>query len=180
MTRRPAKIVAAVLLALLLGLLAGCGSEEEEEAAAVEGEPLELEGLIYNVQITRFLNPADAEDRNYLDGQEPAPKGQEYLAVFMRILNESEEAHSVPETMEIRTSRGQLYEPVPSESAFALELGAEVEPDGRIPEYNTPPASGPIKGSMVLFLVDDSATENRPLELEIPAGGETGHIELDL
>jgi len=32
----------------------------------------------------------------------------------------------------------------------------------------------------VLFLIDQSSTENRPLELEIPGSGETGRIELDL
>ena len=34
---------------------------------------------------------------------------------------------------------------------------------------------------MVLFLIDTAATENRPLELEIPGpDGETGTVELDI
>jgi hypothetical protein len=178
MSRGPLKTLAAVAV-LALALLAGCGSEHDE-LETVEGAPLELEGLTYFVQITRFLNPADAEDRNYLEGQEPAPRGQEYLAVFMRVENDTDEAHDLPETMEIHTSRDETYEQVPSESAFALEFGSEVPAGGRVPDFNTPAASGPIKGSMVLFLIDDSATENRPLELEIPAGAESGHVELDL
>ncbi len=50
--------------------LSACGEEEESEV--VEGEPIEVAGLEYNVQITRFLNPDDTEDAEYLVGQPPA------------------------------------------------------------------------------------------------------------
>jgi hypothetical protein len=179
MARPLPRILALAASLLALALLGGCGTEEEGHA--VEGEALEVDGLSYNVQITRFLNPADAEDRNYLAGQEPAPQGQEYLGVFMRVESDSEQAETVPDGIEIRTSRGNVYEPVESESPFALQLGSQLEPGARIPAANTPAASGPIKGAMLLFLVDDSSTENRPLELEIPGrDGEAGKIELDL
>ena len=41
----------------------------------VEGEPLELGDLQYNVQLTRFLNPDDTEDAEYLVGQPPPTPG---------------------------------------------------------------------------------------------------------
>lgn len=173
----------ALLLAGLvaaLALLAGCGDDENKNEA-VEGEPLELGELLYNVQITRFLNPSNRDDAAYLEGLEEAPPGQEYLAVFMRINNEGSETERVPLTFTVMDSRGTEYEPLELDNPFALEFGAAIEPDGTVPVPDTPAASGPIKGSMVLFLVDQSASENRPLVLEIPGpDGETGHIELDI
>ena len=50
-------------------------AEAGEPAEVVEGEPLELGELDYNVQITRFLNPDDAEDAEYLVGQPPRRPG---------------------------------------------------------------------------------------------------------
>ena len=64
--RRIPSIALSLLAAILVaGALGACGSEEEETQVA-EGEPLELGGLSYNVQLTRFLNPDDAEDAEYL------------------------------------------------------------------------------------------------------------------
>ena len=44
------------------------------------------------VQITRFLNPDDAEDAEYLVGQPPPPPGKVYLGVFMVVTNETDDA----------------------------------------------------------------------------------------
>lgn len=176
------KTAALILLALLSATfaLAACG-EEEAELEAVEGEPLELAGLSYNVQITRFLNRNDLEDRTYLDGVEDPPPGEEYLGVFMRIANDSDEAQSVPMSMEISDTRENVFEAVETDNPFALELGTVIPPDGEVPAPDTAARSGPIKGSMVLFQIPETATENRPLELEIPTSdGEVGLIELDI
>ncbi len=50
-----------------------------------------------------------------------------------------------------------------------------------IPAPDTVAAAGPTQGALILFLVDDDVSEERPLELEIEsaAGGE-GLIELDI
>lgn len=180
MSRRlPTALLLALLLVLATGLSA-CGGEETE-GLAVEGQPLELGNLTYNVQITRFLNPDNTEDANYLEGQEPAGPGQDYLGVFIRVINESDESASLPDSFEIKDTRGTTFEALDSESPFALEFGAEIEPDGEYPPFDTPARSGPIKGAMLLFLVDDTSIENRPIELEIPGeDGEDGAIELDL
>jgi hypothetical protein len=56
-----------------------------------------------------------------------------------------------------------------------------VPPDSQLPKPETVAAAGPIQGSMVLFLIDQAATDNRPLTLEIPASsGSTGEVELDI
>jgi hypothetical protein len=171
------------LVALLVAMpLAGCGEEEGEEALeSVEGEPLHLGELIYNVAITRFLNPNDTSDQEYLVGQPPEPPGQSYLAVFLLITNDSDdEAFQVADDFTVTDASGRLYEPLESESPYALELGATVEPDGAIPEPDTTAAEGPIQGAMLLFLVDDDVSEERPLELEIESTEGTGIVELDI
>ncbi len=65
MRTRVATIIGLLAVLALAVPVAGCGDEEEGDEApeAVEGEPLELGELIYNVSITRFLNPNITEDR---------------------------------------------------------------------------------------------------------------------
>ena len=46
---------------------------------------------------------------------------------------------------------------------------------------NSIAADGPTQGSLILFLIEEASTENRPLELEIPLpSGEVGVVELDI
>jgi hypothetical protein len=172
--------IACVVFALAAAAaLAACGQEHELEV--IEGEALELGDVSYNVQITRPLNPGDREDREYLVGQPEPGADEQYLGVFLRIDNEGDSAATIPEGFEIRDTEDQVYEPVPSNSLYALELGGTVEPEGVIPAPDTTAAAGPIKGAMILFLIDRESTENRPIELEVPAdGGDPGIVELDI
>jgi hypothetical protein len=172
----------ALVAALLSGALgvAGCG-EDEEELDVMEGEPVELGELRYNVQITRFLNPSDPEDRAYLVGQPDAGRADEYLGVFMTIENEGDSSVQLPDEMTVVDTRDNKYDPRESESVYALELGATLEGGDELPAPDTPAATGPINGAMVLFLVNRSVTENRPIELEIPSStGEEARVELDI
>ena len=176
-------------VALLLAVLgfaipvAGCGHEEDETPSAVEGEPLELGGLIYNVAITRFLNPNITEDAAYLAGAPEEPRGKTYLGVFLLIKNEEEEGDPIASASDYAVVDGshRTYEPLDLETEFSLDIGAEVEPEHQLPEPDTVAAAGPTQGALLLFLVDDDVSEERPLELEIDAGthGE-GFIELDI
>lgn len=169
-----------MLLAAAALVVAGCG-EDEEELDVIEGEPVELGELRYNVQITRFLNANDPEDSAYLVGQRPAQPDQEYLAVFMTVENEGDSTAELPHEMTIRDTRDNTYDPLESESVYALDLGAAVPAGDEVPAPDTPAASGPISGAMVLFLVDRTVTENRPIELEIPsAADEEARVELDI
>ena len=172
----------ALVVALFAGALAvaGCG-EDEEELDVIEGEPVELGELRYNVQITRFLNPSDPEDEAYLVGQRDASPDDDYLGVFMTIENESDSSVQLPDEMTVVDTRDNTYEPRESESVYALELGATLEGGGELPAPDTPAATGPISGAMVLFLVNRNVTENRPIELEIPSStGEEARVELDI
>jgi hypothetical protein len=175
--------VLAVVLALAVTLVgvAGCGDEAEKEV--VEGEPLELGELALNVQITRFLNPNDREDGDYLAGQQvPPPAAQEYLGIFIEIDNEGSEDARLPTAADLSVvdTTGQSFEAVESDSPFALDLGGGIEAHSEVPAPDTPAASGPTQGSIVLFLVPANIGDNRPLELEVSHGGEDGTIELDI
>jgi hypothetical protein len=174
-----ARLRLAAVLLVAVALLAACG--EEEDLDVEEGEPVELGDLRYNVQLTRILNPNDPEDEAYLRGQPDARPDQEYLGVFMTVDNEGDETTELPDEMAIRDTRDNTYEPVESDSEFALELGAPVAAGDEVPAPDTPAASGPISGAMVLFLVERAVTENRPIELEIPSQtGADGRVELDI
>jgi predicted component of type VI protein secretion system len=176
---RRALALAAVLAGLASAVAAGCG-EDENQLDVKEGEPIQLGELRYNVQITRFLNPDDAEDVAYLEGEpDPAP-GEAYLAVFMTVENEGDDTLDVTGDFKVVDTRDNTYKPVASDSAYALDPGTRVGPGEDLPAPDTPAASGPIKGAMVLFLVDQGVTENRPLELEIPSSSGDGRVELDI
>jgi hypothetical protein len=180
MRTQTARCLAALALMALAGLaIAACG--EEEELEVIEGEPVEVGQLHYNVQLTRFLNAGDREDSAYLEGEPPEPRGKDYLAVFMAVENDGDEPLALPRELTVTDTRGNVFKPVETKSPFALELGTTVEGGAELPLLDTVAANGPIKGAMVLFLVDEGVAENRPLELEIPSsGGEHGLIELDI
>jgi hypothetical protein len=179
---RPSRTGAlAVALALALMGAVGCGDEASKDVD--EGIPLELGDLEFNVQLTRFLNPADPEDGEYMSGQQlPPPPGKSYLAVFMTIKNTGDAAVRLPGAaqMSIVDTTGVSYQASPSSTDFAVPLGAPVPGGGDIPAPGTAGANGPTQGAIVLFLVDQGITENRPLDLEIQHQGETGSIKLDI
>lgn len=177
---RKTALLALMVLALALG--ASACSSDEESGHVVEGEPIELGDLRFNVQLTRFLNANDREDREYLEGEPTAPLGEAYLGVFMEVENEGDESVTLPEAnqMKIVDTTGVEYEPVEAESVFGFPFGEVLGAGGEVPLPDTASASGPIQGSIVLFLLQQSSAQNRPLELEITADGESGVVELDI
>ena len=159
--------------------LGGCGVSAHE-IEVNEGESLELGDLRFDVQITRFLNPSSVEDAGYLEGAPPLAKGQVYLGVFMQVKNEGEGANVVPFPFKITDTRGTIYVEEDIENDFALVPGTPLDPDQSVPGLETVARNGPIEGSLILFRIPESSTENRPFQLEVPGPGEPGEIELDL
>jgi hypothetical protein len=180
MPRRFALAIGVAAALAAVSLLSACGATEDSTQVS-EGEPVTLDQLQYNVVISRFLNPDDTEDAEYLAKQPPLESDQLYLGVFMQITNESGDATMLPSSFTVVDTQGVKYEPIASSSPYALPLGGSMPPDGQYPIPDSTPATGPIEGSMVLFRITQGSTEDRPLELEIPtASGENGTVELDI
>ena len=106
--RRPLRALAAALLLVGLSLsIAACGSSSEEKTGLMEGEPVTLGDLQYNVVFSRFLNPHDVEDHEYLVGQPPPPADAAYFGVFVQIINKSHDRERVdPLRVQGRRHRG--------------------------------------------------------------------------
>lgn len=181
--RTPVAFLAGLAAVLALALpMAGCGDEEEGTPEAVEGEPLHVGELIYNVAITRFLNPNIVEDEAYLEGAPEEPPGMTYLGVFILIENDGDAKVPSANNYSVVDGSHRVYRPIDDiETEFSLDVGASVAPGGEIPALDTVAAAGPTQGALLLFLVSDDVSEERPLELKISSviAGE-GLIELDI
>lgn len=174
----------ALLAVLALALVAtGCG-QEDERVEGREGQYVDLNGLKYQVQLSRDLNPKDAGDRAYVGKMPPTKFGESYFGVFIRVINADGPTRTPIEAgdMKIIDTQGNEYHPIEADAdGFAYQpipLG-----DGdQIPEMNTPAFEGSIVGSLVLFKIRVESTENRPLELELedPRSDHSGVIELDI
>jgi hypothetical protein len=173
-------LLAATVLAVLAAAISACGYSSEGETSVVEGQSVTLGDLQYNIVFSRYLNPEDNEDSAYLVGQPPPPKGSTYFGVFLQVQNEGEEAQTLADSFTIEDSDEQRYEALESESLYALPIGGEVEPQEQIPVLDSTPQQGSIEGSVVLFKLPTSASENRPLTLEIPGPGGPAEVKLDL
>jgi hypothetical protein len=178
---RRASIYALAISLLAIGLaLASCGGEEPDGTEGSEGEPVVLDDVAYNVGLTRFLNPDDAEDHEYLVGQPPAPSGSYYLGVFLTIDNQTDEPKPTARSYTVVDTLDNKYRPLASDSPFALPIGVAVEGDGQLPILDSTAQTGPNQGSLLIFRVNDDVSDNRPLLLEIGSAGETGEITLDI
>jgi len=177
--RRIFRLLPALAVLAIVAALAGCGTKQGTSAA--EGQPVRLGDLQYNVEFSRFLNPDDVEDHEYLIGQPPSGPDQLYLGIFVQILNKNKDsAVNVPTGWTITDTTHQNYYPLPSKSPYALALGAPIGPEDQAPALDSTPQVGPIEGSMVLFSIPTAATANRPLTLQIPGQGGPAEITLDL
>jgi hypothetical protein len=177
--RIASSLLAALTLVAAVFALSACGYSSDSKDV-VEGEPVELGELQYNVIFSRFLNPNDNEDSAYLVGQpEPAP-GHSYFGVFVEVQNESEEPQTLADSLTISDAGNQTFDAIPSKSLYALPFGGEVESQEQIPILDSTPEQGSIEGSVVLFELPASASENRPLTLSIPGPEGPAKVTLDL
>jgi hypothetical protein len=174
-------IACLLLVPLALLSVASCGQEELVEGE--EGEFIHVGEAVYQVQLTRLLNPRQRPDDAFVRGQQPLPDDEQFLAVFLRIENEGDEGYTPPRTMRVIDSEGNEYLPLDAtQSNVGLEFGEEIEPGKEAPPQNSPAIEGRSGAAMVLFRVKtSSATDNLPLELDIPTGTEeNARIVLDV
>ena len=107
--------------------------------------------------------------------------------LFVQLRRVSEDPHQELQLGQIyfwlgKPAEGQkIFESLETESLFAFPLGGEVEEQEQIPVLDTAAEQGPIEGAVVLFLLPDDTSQNRPLILEIHGPeGATGEVTLDL
>jgi hypothetical protein len=170
-----------VLRTVLVGLFlvaalatAGCGNKPHPRLEAdTEGPYIDFGPVKYQVQLSRELNPADAEDGYYLRGLSPSAarisKGQIWFGVWMRAQNTGTTPQPAAREFEITDSEEKVYRPVPLDpqtNDFAYEP-VKLLPGAILPEAGTPAAVGPIQGSLLLFKLDLASYQNRPLELRL-------------
>jgi hypothetical protein len=175
--RRPAGAalaLAASLLALApIGALAGCGQNVGEDPAEPrrEGLALELEGVTYNVFLTRQLNPADVEDKSYTEGVGEAPPGSAYFGVFLEACNVSDRPLQTATSFLIEDTQGNEFEPLePAEDNPFAYKPETILPGDCIPPTGSVASEGPTAGALLVFEIPIESTENRPLELKIQDG----------
>jgi hypothetical protein len=186
MRRRLSSLVLAVAAALALG---ACGSKEEVVLhGSTEGAYLDLGPLVYQVQISRLLNPFNAEDRGYLVDVAPQDAKltgqQQWFAVFMRVQNTGDRPAPAASDYKITDTQGTVFRPVRlgPKNVFAYRP-ATLPPEGVLPVVDSPAAESTIQGSLLLFKIPTPALANRPLELSIrdPAvSNEEATVDLDI
>jgi hypothetical protein len=186
MGRRPPLIA---LLAAVALFAAGCGDKTNSQLEAqTEGLYMDVGPLLYQVQISRYLNPGDAEDRSYLAGLPSGTsiqpgKGETWFGIFMQVRNPSKQTQLSTNDYSVVDTQGAKYLPVPLDrkaNPFAY-LPEPIAPGGLYPGLETPAFNGPIQGSMVLFKFKTASLQNRPLKLKIDDGaGHVATIDLDL
>jgi hypothetical protein len=174
--------ITLALLSALGAIVAGC-SDGKLGTEGEEGRFIRADDAVYQVQLTRRLNPRQHPDDTLLRGQAPAPADEQYLAVFLTIKNDGSKPYQPPRDMKVMDTVGNEYLPLDAtQSGFGLDFGTPIAPGDVAPPVDSPAAEGPDRAAMVLFRVKlESATDNLPLELEVPTSEKSGtRIRLDV
>jgi hypothetical protein len=184
----PRRAVLLACCAVAAAPLAGCGDKTARTTFGdTEGSVLNVGPLLYQVQISRELNPFDNEDRAYLQGlpsgQAGLGKGQSWFAVFMRVQNEHHANLPAATQFQLRDTQNNIYTPIPmpATNQFAYR-GGIVPGHGQLPQFDTPADNNPsVRGLMLLFKLNQVSYDNRPLELIIQGqNGQEALVDLDV
>jgi hypothetical protein len=174
--RMPRRLLMLLCLVALAAGAAACGEADEEQGvdeAAREGLALELDGVDYNVFITRQLNTRIPPDDAYVEeGTEPDADETLY-GVFLQACNNSDDPQETVDDFKIVDNQGNEFEPeeLPEDNKFAYHP-RQLLPNECIPETGSVAQLGPSAGAMLLFRLPLENTEYRPLELEVQGSGD--------
>jgi len=186
--RRPRLGALVCVLGLTLGL-AACGKTNTPPTAENDGVYVTAGPVTYQLQISRELNQYDTEDRQYVAG---LPSGmssslapnQLWYGVFLWAKNQTKRSQTTSDNFDIVDSAGDTYYPIklnPALNPYAWT--PESLPPGQTePAPDTTASFGPTQGGLLLFKLNTSVYDNRPLTLQIkgPTGRVWASISLDL
>src|SRR4051812_14656936 len=171
-----------VLLVFVAAFAVGCGSKSGEGQgrsleAQQEGMYIDYGDLTYQVQLSRFLNPGDPEDKQYLQGlpqgiNPQLPGDETWFGVWMRVKNYSDGALTPTNDFTIIDTEKNEFRPVPLDvktNPFVYDP-FELQHAQVLPAPDTAAASGPIQGSLILFRLKTDSLQNRPLVLHLDQG----------
>lgn len=164
-------LLCLLALALSLGLTA-CAERGAQIDAKDEGLYIDAGPLTYQVQISREMNPADIEDRNYFQGlpagTPPATPKQEWFGVFLQVKNEGKEPVQSAKSFRIVDTVGHSYTPLQLApgNPFAYQP-LTLEPGAFQPASNSAARLSASQGALVLFKLDTIVSQSRPLIFEI-------------
>jgi len=178
----------SVCTASLLLVLAGCGKSNHPASAENDGVYVLAGPITYQLEVSRELNQYATEDSQYLKGL-PAGAGsltanQEWYGVFLWAKNQTKHPVATTDNFDIVDTQGNHYHPVAvSQSANPYAWTAQsLSPGATEPGPDTTASFGPTQGGLLLFKLNTSVYDNRPLTLEIrgPTQRVWGTISLDL
>lgn len=190
-------LAAALACAVVALTLAACGQSHTcQKFGASEGTYLCIGRLQYQVELSRQLNPSEPEDSAFLEG---LPKGtpplgpnEIWYGVFVRVENNTQ--HPLPAApaanFSITDTQNNLYTPLTTNPAVNLyqytagTLGVGGAPHGAvIPNPDSPAGISSSGGSLLLFRVNESVYENRPITMKIVSPldpNDVGRVVLDI
>lgn len=179
-------VFALLLIAFAVG---GCANKEAVvHEARTEGIYLDVGELDYQVQISRQLNPAIVPDDSYVKGipdhLAELDDDETWFVVFVRVQNQTKEAHPAAEDFEIIDTQEKVYRPIAIDTeANPFQYKPRVVPPGDlIPKPDSVAATNSAQGAMLLFKLTLESLGNRPLEFKItpPDGGQPAVVDLDV
>jgi hypothetical protein len=195
MFSRLRKLPLALLAVLAAVGLSACGSAHTKVTTGTyAGESganapyLDVGSLVYEVQLSRQLNPSDTEDANYLQGlsasQRSLAPGQEWFGVFVQVYNHNSAGATAASSMTVTDTQGNSYTPLPPSptSGYAYR-GGLVAPDGQLPIANSSASFGPTQGALLLYKIQLVSLDNRPLKIKIANPSDPAEVasaELDV
>ncbi len=197
MFSRLRKLTTSLVLALAAALLLGAcadNSHTKVTTGTYAGESgqnapyLNVGPLVYEVQLSRQLNPTNSEDAGYLVGLKPAElslaTGEEWFGVFIQVYNTTSNYLPSSSDFSISDTQGNVYTPLPAPIGNPYAYRPVYVPGNSvIPPPDTTAAFGPTQGALLLFKIKVVSLDNRPLELKIVDPNDptqTASAELDV
>ena len=170
-------------------VVSACGAGEHARYADNLGTGyVEIGGLNYQVQVSRELNPWDAnEDHWYLQGftksQLALPLSDEFFGVSLQVYNWSGAAHTPTADFSIIDTLGDRFKPMldPTPNPYTY-VPSSIPAGGQLPNNSSAAFAGWTQGEFLVFKIPYADLVNRPfvLHIQAPGGAKQSRIELDV